>query len=177
MELLSDPVFLQRFERIIVDVGALWFGYLGYRLYIFGVDKGQSKFATEGKLFKVIFSGMGPGLIFMAFSCVVLITSLMTTSIEEERTVVTEVPRKVKDNVVTNRQTDPESNNLDVKSKGNSNIVEKNINETTRPIDHDMKNHSSGETEKESVDNYNSEEIEERVIEKTTTKRKVFGGW
>jgi hypothetical protein len=75
MELI-DPVLFRGTERIIVVLGAVFFAYLGYRLFLFGVDKGRGKLEVESEVFKVIFSGSGPGLFFMAFGSVVLIFSL-----------------------------------------------------------------------------------------------------
>lgn len=73
-----DPIYLRGIERILVVIGAIAFGYLGYRLYINGVNKGTNHLKAESSFYKFVFSGVGPGLFFMAFGGIVLITSLLT---------------------------------------------------------------------------------------------------
>jgi hypothetical protein len=62
-------------ERILSICGGIFFAYLGYKLFLFGVGKGVSKFETGSKFFKIAFSGTGPGLLFMAFGGMVLAIS------------------------------------------------------------------------------------------------------
>ena len=56
--------------------GGIFFGYLGYKLFIFGVEKGSAKVSAKSKFVSVMFSGTAPGLFFMAAGCAVLLISL-----------------------------------------------------------------------------------------------------
>ena len=85
MDMFENPIFLRGLERIVVVLGAIFFGYLGYRLFLYGVDKGESRFATESRWFKVVFSGTGPGLLFMAFGATVLLMSLFSGPAEKQQ--------------------------------------------------------------------------------------------
>jgi hypothetical protein len=80
MNILNDPVAMRGLERLVIAFGAITFAILGYRLFIFGVTKGHGKLVADSKLFKVVFSGTGPGLFFMAFGAVVLVSALFTGS-------------------------------------------------------------------------------------------------
>jgi hypothetical protein len=72
-----DPTVFRGIERILIVIGAIIFGYLGYRLFVKGLTTGEGNLRFESKLMKVIFSGTGPGLFFMAFGAVVLVTAVM----------------------------------------------------------------------------------------------------
>ena len=74
----QDPIVLRGIERIFVVVGGIIFGYFGYRLFIFGVDKGDAKISAKSYFYKIVFSGTGPGLFFMAFGAIILVTALFT---------------------------------------------------------------------------------------------------
>ena len=73
---IIDPILFRGTERIIVVVGAIIFAYMGYKLFLFGVNQGRGKLEVKSEIFKVIFSGSGPGLFFMAFGGVILVFSL-----------------------------------------------------------------------------------------------------
>ncbi len=75
-ELLTDWVFFRGIERWLIVTGALVFAYLGYKLFLYGVDQGQGKLETENPFFKITFSGSGPGLFFMAFGALILLNSI-----------------------------------------------------------------------------------------------------
>lgn len=72
-------------ERILVVIGGMLFAYLGYRLFIFGVSEGFAKLEGTSSLFKLSFSGTGPGLFFMAFGAIILIYALHTGNVTELR--------------------------------------------------------------------------------------------
>jgi hypothetical protein len=78
MELIMDPIVWRGLERLIVVTGAITFAYLGYRLFLAGIDKGPSKIEAETRFYKFAFSGVGPGLSFMAFGAIILVTALFT---------------------------------------------------------------------------------------------------
>lgn len=83
MEILGDPTFLRGFERIIIVLSAVFIVYLGFRLFLFGIDRGYSELKTESKFVKLTFSGTGPGLFFMAFGALILIFALFTGKAEK----------------------------------------------------------------------------------------------
>ena len=73
-----DAVTFRGLERLIIVIGAIVFAYLGYRLFLAGIDKGPGKLEAQTRFYKFVFSGVGPGLFFMAFGAVVLVTALFT---------------------------------------------------------------------------------------------------
>ncbi len=77
-ELLKDPVFFRGIERWLIALGGIMLCVLGYKLFIHGLKKGRGKLITESKLLKVTLSGSGPGLFFMAFGSIILITAILT---------------------------------------------------------------------------------------------------
>lgn len=92
-----DAIIIRAVERIIVAFGGIIFAYLGYRLYVIGITKGRGELKAESKFYTLIFSGTGPGLFFMMFGGLILLTSLFTGYAEK-----TEVAKKDKSgNVVT----------------------------------------------------------------------------
>ena len=73
-------------QRILIILGAIFFGYLGYKLYMNGLKEDRGKLNVESKLMSFVLSGTGPGLFFMAFGGIVLVIALFTGG--GERTVV-----------------------------------------------------------------------------------------
>ena len=73
-----DPILLRGIERIIIITGAIFFAYLGYRLYRIGVEKGIEHLTAESKFVKFVLSGTGPGLFFMGFGGILLTIALFT---------------------------------------------------------------------------------------------------
>ena len=71
-----DIVLLRGFERIVIVVGAIFIGYLGYRLYINGTAVGKNTLKTNFGDVSLILTGIGPGIFFMAFGSLVLVTAL-----------------------------------------------------------------------------------------------------
>lgn len=77
-ELFSDPIMFRGLERILIIAGGIFCIYLGYRLFLFGADRGWSNLTSESAFFKITFSGTGPGLFFMAFGAIILTTALFS---------------------------------------------------------------------------------------------------
>ncbi|XPF94465.1 hypothetical protein ACM9HF_00200 [Colwellia sp. RE-S-Sl-9] len=71
-----DPMLIRGFERILIIFGAIFLCYLGYRLFTYGVAKENINLEIKSTALKVIFSGQGPGLFFMAFGAIIMITSI-----------------------------------------------------------------------------------------------------
>jgi len=78
VELLRDAIFLRGFQLILIISASILFLFIGYKLFRYGVDKGRSKLRHQSELHKLIFSGSGPGLIFMVFGGLVLVFSLIS---------------------------------------------------------------------------------------------------
>ncbi|HOY08656.1 MAG TPA: hypothetical protein PLB05_01105 [Candidatus Omnitrophota bacterium] len=81
-----DAITFRGIERLLIIIGAVVYGYLGYRLYIKGITTGEDNLKFGSKVVKIILSGTSPGLFFMAFGAIVLITSVVTggASIKED---------------------------------------------------------------------------------------------
>jgi hypothetical protein len=74
---MSDPILLRGIERILIVAGSIAFGYLGYRLFIFGISDGLSRIKAQSKIFTLTFSGTAPGLFFMFCGAAILVSSIV----------------------------------------------------------------------------------------------------
>src|SRR5262249_40413423 len=74
---------LHGITRIIIALGAITFGYLGYRLFIHGHTQGKGSLEFESRVAKVIFSGTGPGLFFMAFGAIILSLLVLRGTVDQ----------------------------------------------------------------------------------------------
>lgn len=72
-----EVFFYRGVERLIICLGGIFFGYLGYKLFLAGLTAGDSKLNVESKTMKIILSGTGPGLFFMAFGAIILLTAIL----------------------------------------------------------------------------------------------------
>lgn len=72
-----DLILVRGLERLVIAAGAIFFGYLGYKLYALGIDKGKSQLSTQGPFLAFAMSGTGPGLVFMTFGAFVLSLGLV----------------------------------------------------------------------------------------------------
>src|SRR5262245_8215472 len=76
----GDDILLatRALERVLIVGAATLCIFLGYRLYLHGITKGQIKWQSSASLVpKVLLSGTGPGLAFMAFGALVLIVAVL----------------------------------------------------------------------------------------------------
>ena len=78
MNLTGDPIIFKGIERIVVALGAIIFGFLGYKLYKLGVTKGLGRLSIIFQGYKLYFLATGPGMFFMFFGAVVLAICLIT---------------------------------------------------------------------------------------------------
>lgn len=78
VDLYANVVAFRGIERLIIVLCGMIFAYLGYKLFVYGVDTGNGKLETESPLFKLTFSGSGPGLFFMAFGGLILLHSMFS---------------------------------------------------------------------------------------------------
>ena len=69
MEVLQNPVVWRVIERVLMVVGGIVLGIIGYRRFIFG--------SAEPNMFKRVMFGTGPGLVCMGCGAAILITGLL----------------------------------------------------------------------------------------------------
>ena len=62
-------------------ITSIWFGY---KLFVKGIDKNRGELKAKVKFVEILFSGIGPGLFFMAFGAIVLIVSLIMFGVVSE---------------------------------------------------------------------------------------------
>jgi hypothetical protein len=74
----GDPTVWRGVERLLITIGAILFGVLGYKLYQLGFTKPAGTVKVESKLLQFVLSGTGPGIAFMAFAALVLASALVT---------------------------------------------------------------------------------------------------
>ena len=55
--------------------------WLGYKLFIKGIEKGKGQLDFKSKTFSLLFSGVGPGLFFMAFGALIVLVAVVVTVI------------------------------------------------------------------------------------------------
>ena len=60
IELLHDEMFMRGIERLIIVLVHFFMVYLGYKLFIKGIDQGESSLTAETHLYRIVFSGKGP---------------------------------------------------------------------------------------------------------------------
>jgi len=108
-----DPLVLRAIERFMIVGGAIIFGFFGFGLFSRGIEKGHNKLAAESRWFKIVFSGTGPGLFFMAFGAIILVTALcmpMTTTERHSESHETSMPASSPSSLPVNT-TNPGSSN------------------------------------------------------------------
>jgi hypothetical protein len=75
--ILTSSIFFHGITRIVICFGGIIAIYLGYRLYMFGVDTGVSKVKFDSKIVNLAASGAGPGLFLVFFGASILIVALL----------------------------------------------------------------------------------------------------
>ena len=78
------PLIGQVIERCVIAIGGIIIVYLGYRLYLFGAKTGRGELSAKLKFADFLLKGSGPGLFFMAFGSIILITALFTGKVITE---------------------------------------------------------------------------------------------
>ena len=84
MEILRDVAFLRSVQLILIILAGILFVYLGYKLFLYGVDRGRRKLRGKSDFYKLIFSGNGPGLVSMAFGGLIIIYSIYNLGIPSQ---------------------------------------------------------------------------------------------
>lgn len=62
----------------VIGAFCIW---LGYKLFNKGVEKGKGQLDFQSKFFSLVFSGVGPGLFFMAFGAIIVLIAVVATTI------------------------------------------------------------------------------------------------
>lgn len=84
MELLRDVAFLRGVQLILIILAGVIFVILGYKLFLYGVNKGRGKLRAKSEIYKLIFSGSGPGLFFMIFGGLIVIYSVYSVGVSSK---------------------------------------------------------------------------------------------
>ena len=79
MNVFSDPVFLRGIERILLVVAGAYLGYLGYKLFLYGIASGRSAPSPQSHIVTALYSGAAPGLFFMLVAGLVVIVVSFTS--------------------------------------------------------------------------------------------------
>ena len=79
---IINPVLWRGIERLFIVLVTAVFGWMGHRLFMFGITEGQAKLSAEGHYYKIIFSGTAPGLFLMVVAGLALLTALWKGSIK-----------------------------------------------------------------------------------------------
>lgn len=86
-----DPMTFRGVERILIALGGVFFGYLGYCLFKSGLTVGEGNLKLESKTLKLLFTGTGPGLFFMAFGAIVLVVCIIKGGVTKEETITSAI--------------------------------------------------------------------------------------
>ena len=74
--IFATPDFLQTAQVLLIVIGSIFFAFLGYKLFMYGIETGLNKVKTTSKAQRIFYSGIGPGSILMALGIVGLFVSL-----------------------------------------------------------------------------------------------------
>ena len=61
----------------LATVGGIFCIYLGYKLFTKGVQEHRGELKAKVRFVEILFTGVGPGLFFMAFGALVLMVALI----------------------------------------------------------------------------------------------------
>jgi hypothetical protein len=73
---ITNPVLWRGIERLFIVLVTAVFGWMGHRLFMFGITEGQARLSAAGQYYKIIFSGTAPGLFLMVVAGLALLTAL-----------------------------------------------------------------------------------------------------
>jgi hypothetical protein len=79
--LSSGDKFVFNGIAALAACGGIFCIYLGYRLFIKGIDKGPGEMKGSASWVKFALKGVGPGLFFMAFGAFILLVALLVSVI------------------------------------------------------------------------------------------------
>lgn len=78
LDIMKTAIMLRGGEKMAIVCIAAFISYLGYRLFVKGVESQETKLEGEVSEFKLSLSGTGPGMFFMAFGAIILTFSIST---------------------------------------------------------------------------------------------------
>jgi hypothetical protein len=84
VELLTSILFLRSLQLIFIILAGIICVIVGYKLFLYGVDKGRSKLRFKSEIYRLLFSGSGPGLIFMVLGGLIVIYSIYSIGITSD---------------------------------------------------------------------------------------------
>lgn len=84
MELLNSVLFLRGVQLILIILAGIISVIVGYKLFLYGVDKGRSKLRFKSEIYRLLFSGSGPGLLFMVLGGLIVLFSIYSVSTTSE---------------------------------------------------------------------------------------------
>jgi len=82
LDTITNPVLWRGIERLFIVLVTAVFGWMGHRLFMFGITEGQARLSAEGHYYKIIFSGTAPGLFLMVVAGLALLTALLKGGIK-----------------------------------------------------------------------------------------------
>ena len=84
LDTITNPVLWRGIERLFIVLVTAVFGWMGHRLFMFGITEGQARLSAEGHYYKIIFSGTAPGLFLMVVAGFALLTALLKGGIKAD---------------------------------------------------------------------------------------------
>lgn len=81
LDTITNPVLWRGIERLFIVSVTATFGWMGHRLFMFGITEGQARLSAQGDYYKIIFSGTAPGLFLMVVAGVALLTALWKSGV------------------------------------------------------------------------------------------------
>lgn len=84
LQAVTNPVLWRGVERLCILTVTGFFGWMGYRLFMFGITEGHAKFSSETPFHEIIFSGTGAGLFFLLVGGLSLLIALFKDGVNRE---------------------------------------------------------------------------------------------
>jgi regulator of replication initiation timing len=78
MSVFTDPVFLRGIERIVLTLAGGYLGFLGYKLFLYGMASGRSAPSPQSHIVTALYSGAAPGLFFIVVAGLVVVVVSFT---------------------------------------------------------------------------------------------------
>jgi regulator of replication initiation timing len=79
MSVFTDPIFLRAIERIVLALAGAYLGFLGYKLFLYGMASGRSAPGPQSRIVTALYSGAAPGLFFILVAGLVVIVMSVTS--------------------------------------------------------------------------------------------------
>jgi len=79
MSVFTDPIFVRAIERIVLAVAGAYLGFLGYKLFLYGMASGRSEPSAQSRIVTALYSGAAPGLFFIVVAGLAVIVMSFTS--------------------------------------------------------------------------------------------------